>query len=506
MIRRGVRARACLGMVLVCAWLLGLAWSGYAQDTTVEPASLAYGQTVQGSISNRTPRAVYTFDGLRGEAITARLRVSTGDLDALLILQTADGRVLAMRDDATTADGWRGGIIDGLRLPANARYSLVVTRFGGPLGSTSGDFALTVERVGVGSESGSALRYGDSIIAEISNTQPQLYYSFYAQQGDILQISMTRVSGDLDPYLQIVDSASTVIAFNDEVIGSPSFDAVVEGLVIQQTGVYVIVAARYGGTAGTSSGTFLLSLVTTENSGLRNTPQTAQVIRLGDQVDGELTNANPSNYFAFDALQNDLITIRMARRGGALDSYLALYDNTLRELASNDDAPDTQNAAIEQFLIPASGRYIIRATRFEGDPNGVLTVGRYQLQISGGGNVFDAVPPDVARITYGTTVTGRLDDVVPSLDYAFYGVAGDAVSVSLSRGDGNLDPVVALLDAQGRVLAQDDDGGTEQNARIDRYVLPADGVYYVRAARYSGTTGNINTFGSYILVLARRFG
>ena len=45
--------------------------------------------------------------------------------------------------------------------------------------------------------------------------------------------------------------------------------------------------------------------------------------------------------------------------------------------------------------------------------------------------------------------------------------------------------------------------GGGQNARIARYVLPKTGIYYVRAARFSGKDGNPNTHGSFVLVLAK---
>jgi hypothetical protein len=82
-------------------------------------------------------------------------------------------------------------------------------------------------------------------------------------------------------------------------------------------------------------------------------------------------------------------------------------------------------------------------------------------------------------------------------------VAGDAVTVSLNRGDGDLDPVVRILDANRNIRANDDDSGGGQNARIARYVLPETGIYYIQATRFSGSEGNPNTQGSFVLVLAR---
>jgi len=57
-------------------------------------------------------------------------------------------------------------------------------------------------------------------------------------------------------------------------------------------------------------------------------------------------------------------------------------------------------------------------------------------------------------------------------------VAGDVITVSMTRSDGDLDPFLRLLNGDLNSLVSDD---------------------------YSGSTGNANTSGSFILVLARRF-
>ena len=110
------------------------------------------------------------------------------------------------------------------------------------------------------------------------------------------------------------------------------------------------------------------------------------------------------------------------------------------------------------------------------------------------------------RLSYGSSLTGRIDEITPELLFAFYGQAGDKVTVALSRADGDLDAVLFLLDENQDVIAQDDDSGGNQNALLQAYSLPSNGLYYIRSARYSGTNGNTNTQGSFILVLAQVVG
>lgn len=476
-----------------------LALSAPAQAQEASGNGVAYGGRVTGTLNNATPRTVYTFEGLRGEVVAINLRATSGDLDPVLALLDAGGRTLLSQDDSA---GSRDVVIDALRLPQSGQYYLVVGRFGYGLGSTAGAYELNIERIGVSSASGSALRYGDSVINAITHMQPQLFYSFRARRGDIVNIHMLRVSGNLDSYLQVVDSSAFLLADNDDAPGSGSLDAHIEGLVIERDGTYIIKATRYGEAAGTSTGRFVLTLEEADNSGLGNSPQTALTIQFGQTQENEITAAGAARYFAFDARRDDLISARMNRVSGSLDPYLVLANAGLQELVADDDSGGGQNARIEGYRIPADGRYYLVARAFAGD-GASPTVGRFKLELETLGNAFDGVPEGMQRISYGTSITGRIDEQTPEALFAFFGSERDPVTVTLSRGDGDLDPVLTLLDDQLNPLVTDDDSGSGQNARIARYVLPRTGVYYLRAGRYSGSDGNPNTRGSFILVLAR---
>lgn len=471
---------------------------GLAQDTADQQTNLIYGARITGEITRSQVRNIYYFDGLRGEVIAIGLQTTRGDLDPILTLIDSNGRVIIQRDDG---DGGRNVSIPAFTIPQSLRYYVIVGRFGMALGNTTGTFELNVERIGVSGESGSALRYGDSVINNITTMSPQVYYSFQAKQGDILDITMQRNSGNLDPYIQIVNSNARVIAESDDIGGSGSLDAGVRGLVIEESGTYVIVATRYGEAAGTSTGRYILSVAEADNSGLGNAAVTAVSINLNETAENEITNQYWQKFFSFDARQDDLISVQVDRISGSLDAFVIIADRNLQELASDDDGGGGQNSKIDQFRIPEDGRYYVIVTRM--DRQAGPTEGKYRLSLQSLGNAFDGVPEGTQRIGYGTTITGRIDEITPELNFAFFGMKGDAITISLNRGDGDLDPTVALLNSEQTVITQDDDSGEGQNARITRYVLTQSGTYYIRAMRFSGTDGDPNTQGSFILVLAR---
>lgn len=487
--------RAGLALFLL-VWAVAVAAQ---DDPTAVP--LRFGEDVNGYLDGLTLQQAYAFDGRRGEFLTVRVTPTEGNLDPVLMVVDGGGAVLAALDDG---DG-RGAVLDTLRVPRNGLYYVVVSRFGGELGITGGAYTLRVERVGVSSESGSSLRYDDTVLNTVTDTSPQHYYTFQARRGDILNITMQRVSGDLDPYLQIVDSTGAVIAESDDVPGSSTLDAAVEALVIETDGTYVIIATRYGEAAGQSTGAFVLSLAESDNSGIGNTLQTAQELPDDEFVPGEITATQTAQFFKFSARQDDLIRVQMDRTSGSLDAYLILLDADLNEIAIDDDGGGGQNAQLNNVRLPRTGQYYIQATRFGGaDAAEGGTVGRFRLRLERLGGAFAEVQADAQPLRYGSSLTGVIDNDNPEALYAFYGTAGDVVTVAMNRGDGNLDPVVAILGADLQPLASDDDSGGGQNARIEGFVLARTGVYYVRATRYSGPDGDAATRGTYILVLAEQ--
>ncbi len=488
----------CVKAFFISLLVFGFTPSAAAQQDI--QGVLVFGITASGAINDDAPRAAYEFDGGRGEVITVTLDITDGDLDPILTVIDDEGNPLAVRDDGGAGRNLR---LEYVRLPRSARYYVIVGRFGYGLGTTSGSYELRISREGVSFASGSALRYGDTVYNAITDMTPQVYYSFRAARGDAITIRMQRVSGDLDAFLQVVNNQGVVIAENDDVIGSGSLDAQIIALAIEDDGMYAIVASRFGQAAGRSRGSFVLTLETAAQSGLGTTAQFAIPLTVGTPMDGEITNDRPALFFEFEGRRDELITITMSRAGGSLDTFVALADTNIAELITDDDGGGGQNSAIRDYVLPRDGRYIVIATRYQRAEG--VTEGRFTLTVTSAGNIFESLVEGAFRLSYGSTITGRIDDEAPEILYAFYGNESDAITISMSRADGDLDPLITLLNADLVPLVSDDDSGNGQDARIERYTLPATGVYYIRAARFSGDN-ELPTRGNFILVLARLTG
>ncbi len=486
--------RCCSSLILMLLLFAPLA-SAQPREIDTDEARIEHDGIISGRLDTDNPRDVFFVDGLRGEVIRFELTATDGDLDPVLGVFDDSGRLALFRDDSAGTPG----VYHDLSMERTGRYFVVVGRFGYSLGTTAGSYDLRMTRKGVLSESGSTLRYSDSVIGTISNTNAEVYYTFQAEQGDILTISMVRSSGTIDPFLRVVDGDRFVIAENDD-HHSETRNARIDALIIQKSGTYIVMATRYDD----SSGSFVLSIEEAENSGTGNTPLAPLPIRYGETRRASLNHNQHERFYTFEADESDLITIDMKRGdSGDLDSLLFLTDGEFTPIAEDDDSGDGQNARIIDYRIPADGKYHIIATRFDGSAG--TTSGEYQLSLDILEDPFVGVPPGTVNLGFGTSVTGVISADNEEDVYAFYGHQGEVVSISMTRVDGNLDALIELLNGAQEVVTRNDDrGGTDQNARINNFSLPATGTYYIRARRYSGSDGNPDTFGAYVLVLAER--
>lgn len=234
---------------------------------------MVIGDVVTGTI-DASGEVLYLFEAQTGDEISVLMEVLDGNLDPLLVLYDADGNQLAENDDQNTST--RNSQIGPFTLPADGQYLIVATRFQRELGSTIGDFRLTLAAGALSSSSSgtdtdetdddTVLAYGESIQAALDSETWNRTYTFEATEGDVITISMTRQSGTLDPLLQLKDADGSIVAESDD-IASNDRDSEIEAFVIPADGVYTIVTSRFMQADGDSEGEFLLSLDRTLGSG-----------------------------------------------------------------------------------------------------------------------------------------------------------------------------------------------------------------------------------------------
>jgi hypothetical protein len=172
---------------------------------------------------------------------------------------------------------------------------------------------------------------------------------------------------------------------------------------------------------------------------------------------------------------------------GDMDNYMELYDgDSHSRLARNDDGGEDGNARIEYSGEPGK-TYIVKVQGYDGE------IGSYGFSV-----VFEAYPEDTAEPNDSLEQATRIDRTSvrglfrsPS-DEDWYVLPiptpGSQVTVFTA---GDMDTIITLYDENGNKLAEDDDSGSGDNARVS--VVVYDKALYIKVEEYDGA------LGSYIL-------
>jgi len=197
-------------------------------------------------------------------------------------------------------------------------------------------------------QTGVEVQAGQPVTGTIGGDSHRYIYIFAGQEDELISISMSRLSGDLDPLLLLTDSDGAILTLSDD--DGDRTDALIELERLPATGRYFIIATRFGQEHGTTTGDFSL-LVERMGSG----PTADSTLVYGDQVLGRITAQAPLAFYFLRAQRGDVITISMQRTSGNLDPYLDLATPDGIVLLSDDDGMEAQgtlDAAITNYTIP----------------------------------------------------------------------------------------------------------------------------------------------------------
>lgn len=476
-------------------------------DTTSEAEVLEIGAVVTGTIDTEMPEQVYTFDGTAGTVVTLRTTTLTGNLDTILTLRDPDGNDVVSNDDAdfTTRDS----LIDGLELPVDGTYTVVVGRFE----DTAGEFELTfsaAQDTTVPDDtmaSDNSIVYGDVVSGDINDDNVSQEFTFEGAAGDVVTLLAYATSGDVDTVLTLAGPDGTLIAENDDADFSTTSSAILDQ-PLPTDGTYTVTVTRFEGVNGQTSGTFELSITATA-AVPNNTDDTAidtDTTAIGEVVMGTINDETPEVRFTFDGVAGDIVTIQMVATSGNLDTSLFVLDENGDNIARNDDADfTTTDSLIEQFELPNDGTYTILATRFLGVDG--TSSGEFELTIIIND---DAVSPDDTDTTgatepddsdtstdvstnslmYGESVTNTISDETFAYTYTFEAAAGDVISITATGAENGLDTLLILQNPDGEEIARNDDAelGTTDSA-LPAIELESTGTYTITLTRFREADG-----------------
>ncbi len=478
---------------------------------TASVLAIAFGIPTQGEIVDEP--VVYEFAGEAGQVVSIQMQRVTADLDPVLQFTDATGRVLAENDDASLAQ--RDSFIRSVTIPADGTYRIIANRFG----SNSGAYTLTLTLISGGSSATPSprgegrLNYGDTVEGTIDQQTPARIYLFEGRAGDVVNIRLNRVSGSLDPLLILEDARRVRITSNDDVNTVNNRNSHIRDFALPADGEYRIVATRYQREQGSSEGGFELSLEGSPAANNNNNNESGEApaspsgspegdgrdrldvdvegsVRVGDQINGEITDANINVVYRLDADPGDVVTLSIRQAEGSnLDPLLLLVGPNGREVARNDDTSTrNRDSMIDNIVIVAGGPHyvVVRPSRRRTG----TTRGAYILAASEGRSNPTIVATLARPLEFGETVTISLDNRLNGdAIFSIQADAADTITVSLEEVSGNLQANYAVINPlTGEILLQ---GGADNTV-----TLPDSGFYSIVFQQQRGT-------GSFTLTVTR---
>ncbi|MCD4687561.1 MAG: redoxin family protein, partial [Anaerolineae bacterium] len=435
---------------------------------------LVYNTEVEGTISGLNPVQLYAFEAQAGDVVALTLTHDPGSTPlSLEIKDTAQHRfaVSDPSEDGVTT-------LENLVLPEAGLYRVrVFQERDRNLGEIDFTLALTLVEGELPLNAPAALgepvpqmsgdlTYGATVSGTITAEQYEQRWTFEGQAGDQVTIVMARdvdVPGGLDGYLLLEGPDGSVLIQVDDTGGSVM--PAVADFALPETGLYTIVATRFGFERGYSTGNYTLSLNAEDGappppedaSGLRwftdDFPANLSWLTYNQTASGEIHNMHWFDWYIFQGREGDVLTIRMNAAASDLDALVTLTDANGYELAVNDDFEDSRDAAIADYTLSADGLYLIRASRY-GVANGP-SAGAYVLVIETDAEPLAGTDPaSLPTLEYGDIVSGDLSFDNPVERYTFEGQAGDEITVAVEATSGDVVPALILRGPDGAVLRE----------------------------------------------------
>jgi subtilisin family serine protease len=297
----------------------------------------------------------------------------------------------------------------------------------------------------------------------------------------------------VDPYIEIYrhNGGTPVRVAGDDDAG-PGLDSLIYRLRVTQEDQYYVVARSCCPPGGGSSGNYDLA-VWLENAGAapttggtltRETEPNNNFTQANDastswrraqwvsRTEGAITPANDTDYFEYRLTAGDLLSIDVRSLSTSLDARVNLRNAAGTVIASNNGSAmaPVRDASVYSFIIPATGAYYLQVLGQQGG-TGTYTADIYLST--------ETPPPEP------TTVYDYYSFTLAQFETVTVGVKGQTDSfVRLELVDGN-----------DELLAVGEPGAANLDSRINNFIAPTAGTYYVRV------TGR--PFRDYNLLLTR---
>jgi len=422
---------------------------------TVERGALSIGRRIDANLA-LNERHLYSLKLEKKENIAIDANRLGQAMDPVLELSGPDGKVIAQDDDG---GGDRNASI--ARSLEKGEYRVAVFGYGG----SQGPYRLYVSRVHIEPQAHTTIEPGVVREAFLGPTDSHRY-AFKVTKKLMAEINLKSADGVIDPFLELQGADGRVLGKDDD--GGGNRDSKLYSYL--EPGEYVAVAKSYGNT----SGRYALSLSLIDIPPQEHTDIAVGIARGGWILPGKMHN------YEFISGKKALYSIDAVSDDGRFDPMLTLKDAQGQPMGQDDDGGGGNNARIITELGP--GSFGIGVLGYGGS-----STGKYRLSVT---------EMEKQDIRPGETRDGMLEDRGTRV-FAFDLREKGLVTIEGKRGDASqFDPYLSLVRAGAGLVARDDDGGGDTNAKIS--TMLDEGRYFIILTGYGGTGGR------YLVSLERR--
>ena len=338
------------------------------------------------------------------------------------------------------------------------------------------------------------------------------WFGVTLQAGNAYQFDMlgspTNDGTLADAFMRIRDSTGNTLALDDDT--GTGFNAQISNFVAPSSGTFYISA----GSATTSGiGTYRLTATQTGTPSpaddYAGNISTVGTLAVGSSQIGTIEAAGDTDWFRinlqagytyqFDMLGSD------SGDGSLSDPFARIRDASGNSLAFDDDSGSGMNARVSGFVAPYSGFFYLSSGSAVTADTGTfrLTATQTATPAQPATDDFSANSMTSGQISVTSSTRGQIENASDADWFRINLTAGTIYTFDargMPSGDGTLaDPFLQLLDAQGNILVQNDDGGDGANARIANFTASTSGQYFLSVRSYDvGGTGTYTISGSQV--------
>lgn len=443
------------------------------------------GEDVGNALTNTEPQHVYTFDGQTGEYISIAMTRISGTLDPFLTLFDPEGNPVAMDDNSGPN---RDARLRNIRLLDDGLYTVQATGdgfFGDYRLQLTNGFQRLVPDNAPTSEPTQPVSYATPTIgpvvsdARLADHVPVIgslprsgdfqRFSFEATEGELLTVRVAPYQdSSLSPQFEVFDIEGQLRAAAGASTSAAGGAALFSRIPVTESGVYSIIVTGEGETLGAFTiavGRGVTAQDVFQGEVSSNTPVNGMLTRFGERHSW-LVNLQPG----------DVITAALSANDPTLDPLLQIATVDGNVIAQDDNSGNDNAALIDVAEVVSPGTYVLRVL----DANG-RGVGAYTLLW----RYINLAPTPTPQAASATILSARGEISANDYDfYVFQGLAGQTVQITVNADAASeLDPVLALIDPEGQVMAEADDSDGSLNPRLT-VTLPEDGSYNVRVNGY----------------------